>query len=360
MRIGLSEYQSPVFNLKKRLQELGLDDLVAVEIELADTKARTLVDRDVQLHPARFLVDAVLDGLDLGLADARADVAPVTVVLDDLFGVFVELVLVVGALAGDPRQHAVRLRGFHLAAERADRSTCGIAVEVDGADLDLRPFLDVEHDLHELGAGRQRLDARRDLGELVALVRHERLDDALHAPDDGLVEERVEAQRDAELLHLLVDLGALDLRRSRVVDDLDARALFHVVDDSLARHAVGKRRIDRFNPEVVEEAGGPQPLEVLEQRLLGLVVERHEHAFGRAAQRGLDVIEIGLRFDDRFVDRMEAELGLTDGRCRPRRRHLFEHARSGRCRRRLHAAGAPALRRRRRSLSSTGAAGAGA
>jgi hypothetical protein len=35
-----------------------------------------------------------------------------------------------------------------------------------------------------------------------------------------------------------------------------------VVDDALAGHAVGERLVERFNPQVVEEAGGPQPLEV--------------------------------------------------------------------------------------------------
>ena len=80
-----------------------------------------------------------------------------------------------------------------------------------------------------------------------------------------------------------------------VVDDLHARPLFHVVDHVLADDAVLERLVERFNPQVVEEVGGPQPLEVVEQRLLGLLVERHPHAFRRAAERGLDVIEIGLR-----------------------------------------------------------------
>ena len=72
-----------------------------------------------------------------------------------------------------------------------------VADEVDVADLDLRAFVDVEDDLHQLRAAGQRLDRRLHLGELVALLRHQVADDALDAPDDALIEERVEAQRDA-------------------------------------------------------------------------------------------------------------------------------------------------------------------
>ena len=138
--------------------------------------------------------------------------------------------------------------------------------------------------------------------------------------DDGLVEERVEAERDAQLLHLLVDLGALDLGRAGVVDDLHARAFFHVINHTLRLHAVFERLVDRLNPQVVEEAGRPQPLEVVEQRPLGRLVVRHPHALGRAAERRLDVIEVGLRLDDRFVDRVEPDLGLRNDRARSGRR----------------------------------------
>src|SRR6185436_2727573 len=71
--------------LEERLEEFGLDNLVAVELQDADAIARALIDRDVQLHPAGFLVGGVFEDLDLGLADARANVALVAVVLDDLF-----------------------------------------------------------------------------------------------------------------------------------------------------------------------------------------------------------------------------------------------------------------------------------
>ena len=306
-------------DLEERRQEVGLDDLVAVEVELAHPVAGALVDGDVELDPAGFLVGAVFKDLDLRLADARGDEALVPVILDNFFGVFLELRLLVLALAGHPRQKAVRLGTLHLASERAI-AHFDIAVEVDAADLDLRPFLDVEHDLDHLGARRQRLDSRRHLRELVALLRHQVLDDALHALDHGLIEERVEAELNVELLHLLVDLGAFDLGGPGIVNDLHARPLFHVVDDVLAHYAIREWHVERFNPQVVEEVGGPQPLEVGEQRLLGLLVERHPHVVSGPAERGLDVIEIGLRFDLGRIDRVETQLGRANDRTRPGRR----------------------------------------
>src|SRR5215203_738306 len=174
--------------LERWQDELGVDDLVAFEREVADFVARPLINRNVELDPAGFLVLAILDGLDFGLADARGDVTLIAVVLDDLFGVLVELALVIGALARDPRQHVVLFRGLHLARQGAVPNG-DVAVEVQGTNLDLWTLLDVEHHLHELWAGRQRLHGRGHFRELVALVRHEGLDDALDALDDGLIEE---------------------------------------------------------------------------------------------------------------------------------------------------------------------------
>src|SRR5215203_2685218 len=174
--------------LERWQDELGVDDLVAFEREVAALVARPLFNRNVELDPAGFLVLAILDGLDFGLADARGDVTLIAVVLDDLFGVLVELALVIGALARDPRQHVVLFRGLHLARQGAVPNG-DVAVEVQGTNLDLWTLLDVEHHLHELWAGRQRLHGRGHFRELVALVRHEGLDDALDALDDGLIEE---------------------------------------------------------------------------------------------------------------------------------------------------------------------------
>ena len=45
-------------------------------------------------------------------------------------------------------------------------------------DADFRPIVDVEREVHQLGAGRQILDLVSDLGELIALLRHHAADDA--------------------------------------------------------------------------------------------------------------------------------------------------------------------------------------
>ena len=193
--------------------------------------------------------------------------------------------------------------------------------------LTFGPSLMSKTTLHQLGPARQLLDARLDLGELVALLRHHAAQDAFDPAHGALIEERIEPQRDARLLHLLVDLGAVDLARPGVVDDLDARPLFHVEDDVLAHHAVGVRRVARPRSEVVEEVGRPQPLEVLEQRLLGLLVEGHPDAVERPARLRLDVIEVGLRLDERLVDRLEPQFDEPHQRAgirrRQRQRRLF-------------------------------------
>ena len=219
----------------------------------------------------------ILERLDLGRADARLDVALLAVELLDLFGVLFELRFLIGAAAGDPGEEPVLLGLLHPALQAAVADLL-VADELDVADLDLRAFVDVEDDLDQLRAAGQLLDARLDLGELVALLGHQAAQDAFDAADGALIEERVEAQRDARLLHLLVDLGAVDLVGWHVVDDLDARALFHVEDDVLAQHAVVVAAIEDLDAEVVEEVGRPQPLEVLEQRPLGFFVERRPDA----------------------------------------------------------------------------------
>ena len=256
--------------------------------------------------------------LELRSADPGLDVALVAVVGDDRVGVLLELGFLVGAAAGQPGEHPVLLGLLHLAAQGAVAHR-RVADEVDLADADLRALLHVEGDLDQLGAAGQRLDVRGDLGELEALLGHHLLDDALHPPHRRVVEERVEAQRHPELLHLLVDLGALDLARPGVVDDLHARPLFHVEDHALADDAVLVGLVDRLDPQVVEEVGPPQPPEVVADLLLGGLVVGHPHAIGAAARLRLDVIQVGLRLDQRLVDRVEAELEEANDRARPGR-----------------------------------------
>ncbi len=81
----------PALQPEERLKKLAVDDLVAVERDLANPVAIPFGDWNAQLHPARFFVRRVLEGLDLGSPDAGLDVALLTIELLDLVGVLLEL-----------------------------------------------------------------------------------------------------------------------------------------------------------------------------------------------------------------------------------------------------------------------------
>ena len=153
------------------------------------------------------------------------------------------------------------------------------------------------------------LDLVRHVGELEALLAQHLADDAFDLPDQAGIDEGVETDHRVVFLQLLVNLRDLDLLRSDVVDDLDALPLLHVVGDDLADRPVGELVVAGVDPEVVEEVGVPQPVEVVDDHLLGRVVVRQPDAFRRPALFQLDVIEIGLRLDDRRV-----ALGFEAGR----------------------------------------------
>ena len=221
-------------------QHFGLDHRVAVEREAADAIAIALGDRHLQLDVAGLPVLGVVEDLDLGRADARGDVALVAVVLGDPLGVFLELGFLIGAAPGDPGEPVLGLVLLHLLFKRAVAEGL-VAVEVEPLDLDLRAFLDVERQMDQLRSAWQLLDCVGDLGVLIALLGHQAADDALDAPDQPGIDERVETDLEVLFLQLVVDLRLLDLLAALVVDDLDALALLHLVDDALAR----PRRWDR-------------------------------------------------------------------------------------------------------------------
>src|SRR5439155_8379281 len=77
--------------------------------------------------------------------------------------------------------------------------------------------------------------------------------------------------------------------------------------------------VAHVDPEVVEEVGRPQPLEVLEDDLFSAVVVRAPELLGRLADDVLElgVIEVGLEVDQRDVAlRLEAEGDLPEHRSR--------------------------------------------
>ena len=195
-----------------------------------------------------------------------------------------------------------------------------VADEVDALDLDLRPLVHVERQVDELrSTARDFFDLGRDLGELEALVAHHVAHDARYLADQTGIDERVEANLRVGVLQLLVDLRDLDPLGPDVVDDLDALPLLHVVDDDLADDAVGEGVVAHVDPEVVEEVGRPQPLEVLEDDLFSAVVVRAPELLGRLADDVLElgVIEVGLEVDQRDVAlRLEAEGDLPEHRSR--------------------------------------------
>ena len=105
---------------------------------------------------------------------------------------------------------------------------------------------------------------------------------------------------DRLLLQLFFDLRLSTFFDADVVDDLDALALLHVVDDHLADDAVRVAHIAHLDDEVVEEVRRPQPLEVGERRLLRGVVVREPLVRSTAGcPSQLHVIEVGVGLDDR-------------------------------------------------------------
>ena len=156
------------------------------------------------------------------------------------------------------------------------------------------PFRHVEREVDELRSARHRLDFRRHLGVLEALFLEHVADDARHLPHERRIDEGVEPDFGHRVLQPLVDLRRLDFFRADVVDDLDALALFHVVRDQLADHAVREGVRLALDPQVVEKVRVPQAEKVLVNGLLGRLVVRRPDALGRLTGLELDVVEVGL------------------------------------------------------------------
>ena len=318
-------------HLEERLQVVGLHDGVARDVEAPDLVARTFGDRNLQLNPARFLVAGILQHLQLRHADVGAQVAVVPVVGDDLLRVVVELRLLVGAVVADERHEplgkvdeVLELPALGVVLQLPFQRAVAhrlVAGEVDAADLDLRPFVQVEGDVHQLRPAGNLLDLGRHLRELEALLAQHVADDARHLANEAGIDEGVEPDLRVRVLQLLVDLRRLDGLAADVIDDLDALPLLHVVGDDLADRAVGELVVGRLDEQVVEEVRVPETVEVLFDRLLGGIVVGDPDAFGRPALFQLDVIQIGLRLDYRRAAlRLEAGAEGEDDRRRAGRR----------------------------------------
>src|SRR5262249_2501883 len=308
---------------EQRLEELGFDRLVPLELDIADSVATPFGDRDAQLDVARLLVLRIAEELLFRDADVRADVPALAVVRHDLVGVLVELRLLERAAPGDPGQEPELLVVLHLPLERAG---AGVLVpgEDDLPDLHLGPFRHVEREVDDLRPSGHRLDLRRHLGVLEAFFLEHVADDVRDLLDQGGIDEGVEPDLGHRLLQPLVDLRRLDFLGADVVDDLDALTLLHVVRDQPALDAVREDVRLALDPQVVEKAGAPQTLKILADDLLGLLVVRRPDVLRRLAGLELDVVEVRLVVDQRSAAlRFEAGGDVVDDRAGDvRRRHL--------------------------------------
>ena len=316
LRIFLRLYCSPGSILEQRADQLGLDRGVSADLELADRVAGALVNRHAQAHPARVALPAVLDELDLRQPDLDAGVALVLVELRDALGVLGVLRLLVRAAVGDEREPVARLVLLHLAAERAVADH-GVAVEHDLPQLDLGPVIDLERHAHQLRAPRFG-DLGLDDRVVVALLGVQIADDALDAPDGGLVDERVDLDLDALFTELLVDRRVIDLELllpagRDEVHHLDARSLFEVKDDVLARDAVVVGLVDHLDPEVLQEVRAPEIPEVVLDRRFG-VGRPHGDGPVREGQRRRDAGRERLERNHSVVGRVALDLDAANQR----------------------------------------------
>ena len=229
---------------------------------------------------------------------------------------------------------------FHLSLQRGVAHRL-VADELDFPDPHLRPFVHVEGEVHQLRSAWHLDDFVLHVRILKPLVTEHVADNALDLPNESRIDERVEADLRVGFFQLLVDLGDLDFLGADVVDDLDALPLLHVVGDDFSDRAVGEFVIRVFDPEVVEELGVPETIEVGVNHVQALAGPRHPLVSRGRAEFQLDVIQVGLWFDHRGVAlRVEARRdiqhdGAGPGRRLSQRRRLLATDRRRRQRRGL-------------------------
>ena len=284
------------------LENLGhperVDHVVAVEVDLADPVALTLLKRNAQPQAPALTVGRHLEILEIRLPHLGVDVSLVPVERHETVGVLLELRLLVGAPSRYPGEPPALLGVLHLAAQLAVAVRL-VSDEGDFLDEHLRALVQMKRELHGLRPAGELRHLVIDLRELVPLVGehefHERLDPFEHPQ----VEERIDPDAQAVLLHRRFDVASIDLVRPLEGDDLHPLALFEVEDHPLADHAVRPRLVHHFNPEIVQKAGVPEPLEILADDPLGLRGIRHPLFLRRQAAvvRYLHVVEIRLGID---------------------------------------------------------------
>ena len=300
--VGLLEVRVVVdvalLHLEQAAHEALLQHREPLELQAAHPVLRPLGDRDLELH----VLDRLLLGsarlvhvADARLADARRHVAVVQVVVLDPPALAARILLApeplllgVGGLAAEPAQveEARLLDLLHLPAQRRVREHL---VAVEGDLLHLRLGALVDHERQLLAGGADVLRLVLDRGEGTPLGRQHLLDDRLDLARLLGVVEGVDLDLRVALLELVLDRAGGDLLAAAVVDDLDPPALG---DDEA--HDLAARAVDRLDPQVVEEAGVPQPLEVVAQLALveGLARLRRDVVLQRLALQELVVQDL--------------------------------------------------------------------
>jgi hypothetical protein len=317
--------------LEERLQVVGLDDGVARNVEVTDLVPLSFVDRNPELDPPGLLVVGVVQHLELGHADVGANVAPIAVERLNLLRVVVELGFLIGAVVADDGEKPGR-----KVDEVLKRSALRFSFSWRLSVPSLIALLPTKSILRILTLGPSSIwkvmctsfgPPWTSLISWVTLANWNPFSRSMSRTmpstfaNQRRIDERVEADLRVRLFQLLVDLRDLDLLRSGVVDDLDALPLLHVVGHHLADGSVGELVVGDLDEQVVEEVGVPQPVEIVLDDFLGGVGVRDPLPLRRRAGFQLDVIEVGLRFDDRRAAlRLEARRDVEDDRTRARRR----------------------------------------
>jgi hypothetical protein len=304
---------------EQRQQRLGFHRGVAGQRNRADAVLLPFRHRHVEFDPSRLAVGRLAHRAQLRYADRGRDVAVIAVVLLNLVRVLIECRFLIGARAAQERGLPPRALpvGLDLCPQHAvaDRFVPG---KGDLADLHARSLVQRERQVHQLRTARHLGDRVRHRRSLESLLEQQIPNHALDLADQAAVDERVEPDVRVQLLQLLVDLRRLDRLRSGVVDDLDPLALLEIERDVLADDAVAVRDVGDVDPQVVEEPGVPQPLEIVER---GLHVVRGPDLLRGTARLRVHVVQVGLRIDDRQIALgRERDLDDPDERRRAGRR----------------------------------------
>ncbi len=310
-------------HLEVRPHERLLEDGQTLELQLPHPVLRPLRHRDLELHQLdRLLLGGA--GLvrvgDLRLPDPGRHVPVVEVeVLDPppvpprVLLAPQPLVLGVGRLAPQPgeAEEARLLDLLHLPAQ-GPVGEDAVAVEDDLVDLRLWPLVDDEGKL--LARPPDVLGLVLDRAEGPALLGQHLLDDPLDLAGLLGVVEGVDLDLGVPLLELVLDRAGGELLAAAEVHDLDALPLGH-----LETHHLAVRAVHRLDLEVVEEAGVPQPAEVVAELplVVGVPRLRRDVEEERLLLEVLVVEDLDPLDDRRWLRRLRPRHGRRDGQQQP-------------------------------------------